>query len=493
MFLSRIVAFGGVLVWLALVGTPVQAQPAAGARPQTLEDRLNIQMLNPQAAFGARPSGKDVRDLALTQGLRRIICLLPSNEIYDEELEAAEDAGVTVEVHPIALNYPGPPTGIRMDRDMARQLVGKLRNPDAGPTYMHCELGRTRSAFVGFTYDMMVHRADFADAYYQAVMRGFRGDAFPGVLMDMKLLAFDDDHLPTVHALSISDEDLLGQGEFLKVGGVKLHLKRMGSGTPVFMLHGGPGESHTTLRPYFDALADDHTVVYYDQRGCGQSGGPQFAEMYSLDRFVTEVDALRSELGMEKISLIGHSTGGIIAMQYALAYPEHVDKLVLMSTWAHPEPIQKYGPLVTTMMSPSDRRDFDKIRQKATAMRRSLNRREMTAMAELVYPYNFFGRVTDEFRRDWNRRSDVSALVFSALEKDVFYRLDLRDQLRELGQFKVLLIGGRYDVVVPPSVLLEMADSIPSARVAIFDKSGHYPYIEEYDAFIEVVRKFLAN
>ncbi len=98
--------------------------------------------------------------------------------------------------------------------------------------------------------------------------------------------------------------------------------------TPIVALHGGPAAGHTYMRPY-SALATDRQVVLYDQSGCGRSARPADLSLYTIDRYVGELEALRSHLGLERMIVLGHSWGSVLAPAYAASYPDRVEAIVL--------------------------------------------------------------------------------------------------------------------------------------------------------------------
>src|SRR5438445_7961295 len=99
---------------------------------------------------------------------------------------------------------------------------------------------------------------------------------------------------------------------------------------PLLALHGGPGSTHNYFAP-LERLGGERPVVLYDQIGCGSSERPKDNE-WSADVFREEVDAVRSQLGLERIHLLGTSWGGMLALEHALAGAEGVTSLTLSST-----------------------------------------------------------------------------------------------------------------------------------------------------------------
>jgi proline iminopeptidase len=99
----------------------------------------------------------------------------------------------------------------------------------------------------------------------------------------------------------------------------------------VFLVHGGPGGDHTGHKPAMSPLADRVQLVYFDHRGQGRSArGPR--ETYSLDNNVEDMEALRQHLGLDKIVVLGTSYGGMVALAYAVRYPQHLSHLIAVVT-----------------------------------------------------------------------------------------------------------------------------------------------------------------
>jgi len=119
---------------------------------------------------------------------------------------------------------------------------------------------------------------------------------------------------------------------FIEVPGGRVWYRSVGEGgTPLLCLHGGPGFTHYYLEP-LEALADRRQVIFYDQLGCGRSDRPEDGALWTVDRFVEELAAVRAALGLERLHLFGSSWGGMLAMQemrvrvvhhHRLSHPRH--------------------------------------------------------------------------------------------------------------------------------------------------------------------------
>ena len=111
---------------------------------------------------------------------------------------------------------------------------------------------------------------------------------------------------------------------------VSLFVTVIGQGYPLVLLHGGPGVDHITLLP-LRPLAERFTLVFYDHRCNGRSSGAEVGSM-TWDNLTADAEALRLSLGFEQWAVLGHSFGGMVALEYALRYPRSLSKLVLLDT-----------------------------------------------------------------------------------------------------------------------------------------------------------------
>ena len=115
----------------------------------------------------------------------------------------------------------------------------------------------------------------------------------------------------------------------LPIRDVSLFVKVMGRGDPVVLMHGGPGLDYTTLSS-LEPLADRFTLIFYDHRANGRSGGE--TSSMTWDNLTADAEALRYSLGFERWAVLGHSFGGQVALEYAFRYPDRVSQLLLLDT-----------------------------------------------------------------------------------------------------------------------------------------------------------------
>jgi proline-specific peptidase len=123
------------------------------------------------------------------------------------------------------------------------------------------------------------------------------------------------------------------QEGFIDSRGVLIYYMTVGRGAPLVIVHGGPGASHDYFLPYLLPLARHNRLIFIDERGSGRSQKLDDPSGYTVENMVEDVEAVRQGLVLGKISLLGHSYGGVLAQAYALKYQNNLTHLILCSTF----------------------------------------------------------------------------------------------------------------------------------------------------------------
>src|ERR1700712_2647369 len=126
--------------------------------------------------------------------------------------------------------------------------------------------------------------------------------------------------------------DSFTDGRYITVNGARLWVVLVGKGDPVIIIPGGPGGAHYGYR-VFDSLAKDNEIIYFDAFGRGKSDTAKDVKEYTLARDIEDIEGLRLALHFDKLNVLGHSYGGLVAQGYALKYPSHVNHLILANTF----------------------------------------------------------------------------------------------------------------------------------------------------------------
>nr|WP_281423011.1 alpha/beta fold hydrolase [Sphingomonas colocasiae] len=245
-------------------------------------------------------------------------------------------------------------------------------------------------------------------------------------------------------------------------------------GVPLIAVNGGPGYDHRYMiaAPVWAGMAKRRRIVFYDQRGTGRSPGSPAAGL-TVDRMVEDLEALRRELKAERIDLLGHSWGGILSMAYATRYPEHVAHLILVGSGdakltTHEFLFDKLYPEIMAAIpnDPSPAAQMGCV--------------QVDAYDRMSY-YDQRNRTADDGKFS---RETCTAVMLDAM------KLDLYPALKTL-RLPALVINGRFDANVAPSVAYRISKGIPGARLEFFERSGHTPFVEEPEKFALVVEHFL--
>jgi proline-specific peptidase len=119
---------------------------------------------------------------------------------------------------------------------------------------------------------------------------------------------------------------------YVPIPGRQLYFREIGDGPPLVILHGGPDFNHSYLLPEMDRLASAFRLIYYDQRGRGRSSAGVDVDDVTIDSEVDDLDRLRQHFGLSEIALLGHSWGGLLAMEFITRHPDRVSHLILMNS-----------------------------------------------------------------------------------------------------------------------------------------------------------------
>jgi proline-specific peptidase len=267
------------------------------------------------------------------------------------------------------------------------------------------------------------------------------------------------------------------------VRGVDLFVRRIGSGPPVVVLHGGPGAHHDYLLPGFDALAHGRELIYYDQRGGGRS--PVAREVpVGWTEHVADLEALRRKWKLDGLTIAGYSWGGLLALLYALEHPVNVARLALIS------PAPSWRAARESFEARFSRRNLDPALQEA---RRALRESGLRDRDPDAYRRRVFELSVAPYFHDPERARDLTPFrVTGRTQEDVWASLgdfDLRDRLRTLGGSPSLVLHGQDDAI-PVEAARTTAELI-GAEFHPVPRCGHVPYVEAHEEFVRVVGGFL--
>jgi proline-specific peptidase len=264
---------------------------------------------------------------------------------------------------------------------------------------------------------------------------------------------------------------------------------------PLLILHGGPGATHQYLAPLESLARGGRRVIFYDQIGCGRSGGPRDdPDFYDARLFVDELQAVRDALGLERVHLLGQSWGGMLAMQYALDDPAGLASIVVadspadMRHWvAEANRLRADLPADVAATLTAHETAGTTTNPAYAAAVEVFYRRHVCRLAEWPEP---FLRSIDAMTNDgfvYNVMNGPSEFHVIGKLKD----WTIRDRLHEI-RVPALLLSGAHDEATP-AIVGEVAERIPNAAWILFEQSSHTPHLEEPAAFEAAVNGFLAG
>src|SRR5262245_59441032 len=276
------------------------------------------------------------------------------------------------------------------------------------------------------------------------------------------------------------------EGRTFKTEGVTIwyEVRGSGAGTPLVLVNGGPGFDHSYLKvsDVWDRMARTRKVVFYDQRGNGKSSVLKEGQPCGLAEQIADLEALRAHLGFEKMDLLGSSWGGYLVMAYAARHPNRIAHLIMVDS-AAPK-IQDTVFLFKNIFPETTARE-DGL---AFAVELGDEKAIAADLREYMTMIFYSPQARDAFiarSGSFVYRQKVNKAVWGDLQ-----RFDLNPELPKF-KFATLVVTGRYDFNVAPSVAFAIHKAIPGSEMAIFEKSGHLPFCEEPDAFIQRVEGFL--
>jgi proline iminopeptidase len=269
-------------------------------------------------------------------------------------------------------------------------------------------------------------------------------------------------------------------------GSISLYTRDIGEGPPAIVLHGGPDFDTAYLLPDLDRLADLYHLVYYDQRGRGRSADGVRPEDVTLATEIEDIEHERQSFGLERTTLLGHSWGTVLALEYALRYPNRVSRLILMNP--APSSASESGQLRKAYVAQLG--DEALARQRAIVTGKAYEEADPQAVADR-YRIHFshalatsahYEALMQAMRAAFFSQGAAGILKARAVENrlmaDTWERPDY-DLIPRLSSVQVstLILYGDHDFI-PREISEHLARALPHARLITFENCGHFAYLE---------------
>jgi proline iminopeptidase len=284
----------------------------------------------------------------------------------------------------------------------------------------------------------------------------------------------------------------------IPVENARLYYREIGQGQPILVLHGGPDFDHTYFLPELDRLSDSFRLIYYDQRGRGKSAGNVQPEEVTILSDVEDLERLRKYFQLETVAVLGHSWGGLLAMEYTSRHPDRVSHLILMST------------------APASHEDYMFLRQELTRKRTPAEIEKLKARASdtnyqvgdpdteaAYYRIHFrpalrqpeqLDMVIERLRSSFTNEGILKAREIEDRLMDETWlsgEYDLLPRLKELCN-PTLILHGDYDIV-PVDCAAHIAQAIADARFVLLRECGHFSFMECPDDIRKAIADFFQD
>jgi proline iminopeptidase len=292
-------------------------------------------------------------------------------------------------------------------------------------------------------------------------------------------------------------------GQYYTINGSKLWVVTVGTGEPLIIIPGGPGGNHLAYRG-FDSLSRKGNIqlIYFDGFGRGKSDTAKNPKQYTISRDVEDIEGLRKALNLDKVNLLGHSYGSLVAQSYALKYGKNVAHLIIANGFHS-------GAMWQENCDNSNheiKTNYPEVWKELMAARKkgsissSNNHQEIYGQVPygFLYAYNpdkFLSRGKRKpYPNPFNTKlyyqivgADGDFIVTSDMAK-----YDVRQKLKTL-KMPVLIVAGRYDRVAVPWMQVQYKKYCPQAEFVMFEKSGHNPQVEEPEKEFPLIIDFLSK
>jgi proline iminopeptidase len=286
---------------------------------------------------------------------------------------------------------------------------------------------------------------------------------------------------------------------------IQLYHFAEGQGRNVLIVHGGPGMPYRSGWKAFEPLKGSYRFHYYDQRGCGKStrpfdrftSGNMYQNMTTLDKTlglgaqVADIERIRRILGDEKLILVGHSWGGFLAALYAAEFPEHVEKLILVSPATALVMPQKEADLFATVrqrLPQAEQAGFDAFMKDYMDFNKLFQRSEADLVAMNNRFGEYYGRVFPDLYSQ-SEQGEPGGWMTWAMYVSMGQRHDYRPALRQVN-VPVLVLHGANDLQ-SEAASRQYSDVFPNSQFAVIPDATHFSFDEQPEAFRSAVEGFL--
>lgn len=268
---------------------------------------------------------------------------------------------------------------------------------------------------------------------------------------------------------------------FIKVNDYQLYVDLIGEGEPIVFLHGGPGSEHRFFLPHMVPLSKKFKLVFYDQRGCGKSDLSE-NDQYSMKNEVENLEALRIQLGFEKMNLFGESWGSILALLYATTYPERVNKILLTAAiGVTSKGLERFSKELEKRLT-----EDDKIKLSKWEKNVKIGEASIEDLLQILDPYYVFSQET----LNRKEKNTFSGEVNKAIGTDIKNNYDVTGNLHKISNIPILVAQGSHDILTPSIIKELFSEHISHLQLVEIEKCGHWTVVEQPEKMCNVALSF---
>jgi len=291
-----------------------------------------------------------------------------------------------------------------------------------------------------------------------------------------------------------SQRSAMPRESHIPVGNAELYSRELGQGTEIIVLHGGPDFDHSYFVPDLHRLSDAFHLIYYDQRGRGRSADRVQPEDVTLASEIADIEKVRQYFRLDSVVLLGHSWGTVLALEYALRYPERVSRMILMNP--APASTADYKQLRTEWL---EKRPKDMEQRKTISASAAYKEGDPDAVTA-YYRIHFkaalarredYEMIIARLRASFTKEGILKSRAIEArLMNDTWSSPDY-DLLPKLKSLRIptLVISGDHEFI-PAATAEHITEAVTNAPMVTLKDCGHFSYLacpaavrEQIDAF----------
>ena len=265
------------------------------------------------------------------------------------------------------------------------------------------------------------------------------------------------------------------------------------------------GDKPRARRDWNKPAARHNQLIFIDERGSGKSEKLDDASQYTVENMVEDCEAVRQALGLGKISLLGHSYGGVVVQAYALKYQKNLSHLILGSTFASTRELNDALAKMKAAMPADDREKLDSLEKaglfgKGQPYERGRYPDEYAKLAWGIgyFPYLYQRHpnpnadpLTDNTSTAWDLYREMWGSHGEFIVDGNLTEVEYLDQLSQIKVLTLIIVGDHDES--DPKMSREMHEKIAGSQLVILPSSGHMTFVDQPEQFLKAVRDFVAH